>query len=214
MSLGILYYQIENTGDEVMAETNPLIQVVQNPRMAVIFLGKTPKEYLVSLNNVASNVLRTYNIYKGWNQPVKSSIEKFNLFGALTVVTDQPTKDSESLVRRFHATVYSYSEFTYRLHYLTTAYEVLEYIKNNLYDGDLNIPSPFPDGRLLAFNKTDKFFAELPVSPTADVNINLVLEDGKYDYSVPYVKDFVVLNNKEIIDKMGEGFDRVYQACN
>ena len=56
-----------------MAETNPLLQLVEAPKTAVIFLGKTPKDYLPSLNNMVSNVLRNYNIYKGWNQAVKAT---------------------------------------------------------------------------------------------------------------------------------------------
>ena len=197
-----------------MAETNPLLQLVEAPKTAVIFLGKTPKDYLPSLNNMVSNVLRNYNIYKGWNQAVKSSIERNGLFNAITIVTDQPTKDSESLIRRFGAKTFTYREFTCRLNYLSTAYNVLAYIKENLYDGDLNIDCPFPDSRLIAFNEKDRYLAELPVTPSSQANISLVLEDGKYSYDVPYVKDFVPLNNKEIIDSMGVGFDKAYEACN
>ena len=192
-----------------MANTNPLIQLVENPKVAVILLGKTPKDYLVTLTNVASNVLRTYNIYKGWNQSVKSSIEKNSLFSNIILVSDNETKDCENLARRFGARLYSYSEFTYRVKYLSEAYDVLNYIKSEVYGGDLELDPRFPINTLYAYNSTDKYSIEVPSFPKANINVGLSLENGKYEYSVPFIKEYIPVSNAEIVDSMGRGFDEV-----
>lgn len=200
-----------------MGRTNPVIlQKVQNPRGAVIFFGKTPKDYIKSLD-ADTGVSRhggicDYNVYKSWGQIIKDDIISCSLLNNIILVYEKPTTDSESLRKRFNACAYTYDEFSAKILYSRLAYNTLEYIGKEVYCGeDFNISHPKFGEPVCGKSLTDMFAIVPPSSRVSELPIVCDLENHKYIYDVPMVQSSVPIPNDRIVKLMGEGFDRAVE---